>query len=74
MLKQLRRWLQYKDRYRQSRYVFCTNKGKSLKVTNYETNFRKYGKRMVWEIKCDLFFLLRFDEKSLKIILINIFE
>ena len=35
MLKQLRRWLQYKDRYRQSRYVFCTNKGKSLKVTNY---------------------------------------
>ena len=46
MLKQLRRWLQYKDRYRQSKYVFCTNKGKSLKVNNYETNFKKYGERI----------------------------
>lgn len=46
MLKQLRRWLQYKDRYRQSKYIFCTNKGKLLKVTNYETNFKKYGERI----------------------------
>ena len=46
MLKQLRRWLQYKDRYRQSKYVFCTNKGKLLKVNNYETNFKKYGERI----------------------------
>lgn len=46
MLKQLRRWLQYKDRYRQSKYVFCTNKGKVLKVNNYETNFKKYGERI----------------------------
>ena len=41
MLKQLRRWLQYKDRYRQSEYVFCTNKGKPLQISNYETNFKK---------------------------------
>lgn len=46
MLKQLRRWLQYKDRYRQSEYVFCTNKGKPLQVSNYETNFKKYGERI----------------------------
>lgn len=46
MLKQLRRWLQYKDRYRQSEYVFCTNKGKTLSVSNYETNFKKYGERI----------------------------
>lgn len=46
MAKQLRRWMQYKDRYRQSEYVFCTNKGKSLKVNNYETNFKKYGERI----------------------------
>ena len=42
MLKQLRSWLQYKD----SQYVFCTNKGNLLKISNYETNFKKYGKRI----------------------------
>lgn len=46
MLKQLRRWLKYKDRYRQSEYIFCTNKGKPLSVSNYETNFKKYGVRI----------------------------
>ena len=46
MLKQLRRWLQYKERYRQSEFVFCTNKGKALKINNYETNFKKYGNRI----------------------------
>lgn len=46
MLKQLRRWLKYKDRYRQSEYIFCTNKGKPLCVSNYETNFKKYGVRI----------------------------
>lgn len=46
MGKELRKWIQYKDRYRQSEYVFCTNKGKALKITNYETNFKKYGKRI----------------------------
>ena len=46
MLKQLRRWLKYKDRYRQSEYIFCTNKGKSLNISNYENNFKKYGNRI----------------------------
>lgn len=46
MSKVLRRWIHYKDRYRQSPYVFCTNKGKALKVNNYETNFKKYGERV----------------------------
>ena len=46
MLKQLRRWLKYKDRHRQSEYVFCTNKGKSLNISNYENNFKKYGNRI----------------------------
>lgn len=46
MLKELKRWLQYKDRYRQSEYIFCTHKGKKLDISNYETNFRKYGERI----------------------------
>ena len=46
MLKELKRWLQYKDRYKQCEYVFCTTKGTPLKVSNYETNFKKYGKRI----------------------------
>lgn len=46
MLKQLKRWLQYKDRYKESEYIFCTTKGSNLKVSNYETNFKKYGTRI----------------------------
>ena len=46
MLKELKRWLQYKDRYKQCEYVFCTTKGTVLKVSNYETNFKKYGNRI----------------------------
>lgn len=46
MLKQLKRWLQYKDRYKQCEYVFCTTKGTVLKISNYETNFKKYGERI----------------------------
>lgn len=46
MLKELKRWLQYKDRYRQSEYIFCTHKGKRLNIGNYEKNFKKYGERI----------------------------
>ena len=46
MLKELKRWLQYKDRYKECEYIFCTTKGTVLKVSNYETNFKKYGKRI----------------------------
>ena len=36
-----------KIRFRnKSTHVFCTNKGKALKVNNYETNFKKYGERV----------------------------
>ena len=46
MLKELKRWFQYKDRYKDSEYVFCTTRGTNLKVSNYETNFKKYGERI----------------------------
>lgn len=46
MLKELKRWLKYKDRYKESDFVFCTTRGTNLKVSNYETNFKKYGDRI----------------------------
>ena len=46
MLKELKRWLKYKDRYKESEFVFCTTRGTNLKVSNYETNFKKYGERI----------------------------
>lgn len=46
MLKELKRWISYKDRYKECEYIFCTQRGTSLKVSNYETNFKKYGKRI----------------------------
>lgn len=46
MLKELKRWINYKDRYKQCEYIFCTQRGTALKVCNYETNFKKYGKRI----------------------------
>lgn len=46
MLKELKRWLQYKDRYKQCEYVFCTTKATNLKISNYETNFKQYGERI----------------------------
>lgn len=46
MLKEIKRWLSYKDRYKQCEYVFCTQRGTVLKVGNYETNFKKYGVRI----------------------------
>ena len=46
MGKELKRWRQYKDRYKESQYVFCTTRGTNLKVSNYETNFTKYGERI----------------------------
>jgi len=42
----LRHWLKYKDRYRDSDFIFCTNKGKSLEIRVFETNFRKYCGRL----------------------------
>lgn len=40
----LQRWLKYKDRYRDSEFLFCTNQGKRIQVNNFEANVRKYAK------------------------------
>ncbi len=44
----LRRWIQYKDRYQESDYLFPTrsNTGAHVSVSNFETNFKKYLKRV----------------------------
>lgn len=46
MATQLQRWIKYKDRYRDSDFLFCTNKGKRIQVSNFEANVRKYAKRI----------------------------
>ena len=46
MGKYLKRWLQFKDRYRDSNYLFCTNGGKPLTVANFEKNFKDHAKRV----------------------------
>lgn len=46
MAKVLRRWIHYKDRYRQSPYVFCTNKGKAysdLEENDLRINYQRYS-------------------------------
>ncbi len=44
--KELRRWLQFKDRYCETDVVFPVKcSGRALQVNNYETNFRYYIKR-----------------------------
>lgn len=46
MATELKRWLQYRDRYKDSEYLFCTIKGTQLKGSNFEKNFTKYGERI----------------------------
>ena len=46
MEKTIKRWITYKDRYRESDYLFCTNQGKALQVNNLEANIRKYAARV----------------------------
>lgn len=46
MATELKRWLQYRDRYKDSEYCFCTIKGTKLKGSNFEKNFKKYGERI----------------------------
>jgi len=42
----LRRWLQFKDRYAESDYLFPVKySGAAIGVSNFETNFKKYLKR-----------------------------
>ncbi|SMC17498.1 integrase/recombinase XerD [Clostridium acidisoli DSM 12555] len=46
MQKNLRRWLQYKDRYVESDYLFCSSGGKPLLIRTFEAKLRGYGKRI----------------------------
>ena len=46
MATELKRWLQYKDRYKESEYVFCTIKGTVLQERSFESNFSNYGERI----------------------------
>jgi integrase/recombinase XerD len=46
MQKELRRWIQYKDRYKDSDYLFCTIKGTPMNVGVFESNFKTYVKRI----------------------------
>lgn len=42
MAKQLRRWFNFRDRHRDTEYLFCTNCGNKVTVNNFEVNIRKY--------------------------------
>lgn len=46
MATELKRWLQYKDRYKESEYVFCTIKGTVLQERSFESNFSNYCERI----------------------------
>lgn len=46
MATELKRWLQYKDRYKESEYVFCTIKGTVLQERSFVSNFSNYGERI----------------------------
>jgi len=46
MQKELRRWLQYKDRYVESDYLFCTTKGSVVQVRTFEKKLREYSIRI----------------------------
>lgn len=46
MATELRRWLNYRDRYKDSEFCFCTIKGSNLLVRSFESNFSNYGERI----------------------------
>lgn len=46
MQRQLRRWLQYKDRYVECDYLFCTKGGNPILIRTFEKKLREYGKRI----------------------------
>lgn len=45
MGKMLQRWFDYKDRYVETDYIFVSNRGNKLSVSNFEKNFKTYLKR-----------------------------
>jgi len=44
--KELRRWLQYKDRYVESDYLLLSIKGNKLQIGSFETKLKQYGERI----------------------------
>lgn len=46
MATELKRWLQYRDRYKDSEYLFCTIRGTQLLERSFESNFTIYGERI----------------------------
>ena len=46
MATELRRWLQYRDRYKDSELCFCTIRGTQLQIRSFESNFTTYGERI----------------------------
>lgn len=46
MATELRRWLQYRDRYKDSEFLFCTIRGTQLDERSFESNFTVYGERI----------------------------
>lgn len=46
MQKELKRWLQYKDRYIDSEYLFCTKRCTILPIRCFERNLKNYGNRI----------------------------
>lgn len=47
MSEELKKWIQYKDRYIESDYLFPSRKlGHKLQIGNFETNFKKYANRV----------------------------
>ena len=43
---ELKRWLQYRDRYTNSKYLFCTKRGLPLGIQYFEKNFTNYTQRI----------------------------
>lgn len=43
---ELKRWLRYKDRYLESNLLFPTTRASAMQVTNFESNLKKYAKRV----------------------------
>ncbi|MBU3155243.1 tyrosine-type recombinase/integrase [Clostridium estertheticum] len=46
MQKELRRWLQYKDRYVESDVLFCSTKGNIVMMRTFEKKLKDYGLRI----------------------------
>lgn len=50
MAQILKRWLNFRDKYINSEYFFCTLRGTQLDIRNFEKNLTKYGKRIELDI------------------------